>query len=117
MSNDDTSLVPISPSELAAETNKYTAYLAQVGLPTGNIIATTEERAVVATNLSAFLQSMSAGEKKEARYLSKFVGAAAVGLFDAALNYVWNEVVLNLRKKSSDLRYRPLLRCSARRKE
>jgi hypothetical protein len=100
LSNDDTSLVPISPSELAAETNIYTAYLAQVGLPTDNIIATTEERAVVATNLSAFLQSMSAGEKKEARYLSKFVGAAAVGLFDAALNYVWNEVVLNLRKKA-----------------
>jgi hypothetical protein len=41
MSNDDTSLVPIRPSELAAETNKYTAYLAQVGLPTDNIIATT----------------------------------------------------------------------------
>jgi hypothetical protein len=100
MNNDDTSLVPISPSELAAETNIYTAYLAQVGLPTDNIIATTEERSVVTTNLSAFLQSMSAGEKKEARYLSKFVGAAAVGLFDAALNYVWNEVVLNLRKKA-----------------
>jgi len=33
--------------------------------------------------------------------LSKFVGATAIGLFDAALNYVWNEVVLNLRKKTS----------------
>jgi len=29
------------------------------------------------------------------------VGASAVGLFDAALNYVWNEVVLSLRKKAS----------------
>ena len=96
MSNDDTSLVPISPSDLAAETTVYAAYLAQVGLPTDNIIATSEERSVVATNLPTFLQSMSAGEKKETRYLSKFVGAAAVGLFDAALNYVWNEVVLNL---------------------
>ena len=29
----------------------------------------------------------------------KFVVGAAIGLFDASLNYVWNEVVLNLRKK------------------
>lgn len=40
-------------------------------------------------------------ERRNARYLSKFAGASAVGLFDAALNYVWNEVVLNLRKKAS----------------
>ncbi len=97
---DDSSLVPISPSDLAAETNVYTAYLAQVGLPTDNIIATTEERAVVATNLPAFLNALPAEEKRDARYLAKFVGASAVGLFDAALNYVWNEVVLNLRKKA-----------------
>lgn len=101
MSKDDTSLQPITPSDLAAETNVYTTYLAQVGLPTDNIIATTEERAVVTTNLPAFLQALPTEEKREARYLSKFVGAAAVGLFDAALNYVWNEVVLNLRKKAS----------------
>jgi hypothetical protein len=86
---------------LAAETNVYTSYLSQVGLPTDNIIATTEERSVVATNLPAFLDSLPIEEKREARYLSKFVGASAVGLFDAALNYVWNEVVLNLRKKAS----------------
>jgi hypothetical protein len=55
----------------------------------------------VATNLSAFLQTLSPEEKRDARYLSKFVGATAVGLFDAALNYVRNEVVLNLRKKVS----------------
>jgi hypothetical protein len=55
----------------------------------------------VATNLSAFLQTLSPEEKRDARCLSKFVGATAVGLFDAALNYVWNEVVLNLRKKVS----------------
>lgn len=32
--------------------------------------------------------------------MSKFIGASAVGLFDAALNYVWNEVILTLRKKA-----------------
>lgn len=101
MSNNTTALTRITPTDLAAETNVYTSYLAQVGLPTDNIIATTEERSIVATNLSAFLDTLSAEEKRDARYLAKFVGASAVGLFDAALNYVWNEVVLNLRKKAA----------------
>lgn len=95
------SVVPISPSELAAETNVYTTYLDQVGLPTDNIIAATQERNVVAISLSGFLETIPAEVKREARYLSKFVGASSVGLFDAALNYLWNEVVLNLRKKAS----------------
>ncbi|MFT6240910.1 MAG: hypothetical protein ACJAQT_003003 [Akkermansiaceae bacterium] len=100
MSNDNTALTRITPSDLAAETNVYTSYLAQVGLPTDNIIATTEERSIVATNLPAFLNTLPAEEKRDARYLAKFVGAASVGLFDASLNYIWNEVVLNLRKKT-----------------
>ncbi|MCK4517611.1 hypothetical protein KAT92_02460 [Candidatus Babeliales bacterium] len=88
-------------SELAADTNIFASFLEQFGLPTDNIIATTEERNVVSTNLPNFLNTLSPEEKRDARYLSKFVGATAIGLFDAALNYVWNEVVLNLRKKAS----------------
>jgi len=38
--------------------------------------------------------------KKDARYLSKFVVGAGFGLFDYSLNAVWNEVVINLRKKA-----------------
>jgi hypothetical protein len=75
--------------------------LAQFGLPTDNVIASTDERSIVAANLAAFLSAIPAAEKREARYLSKFVGATAIGLFDAALNYVWNEVVLSLRKKAA----------------
>ena len=47
-----------------------------------------------------FLSLLPPEVKQDARYLSKFIGATAIGLFDAALNYVWNEVVLNLRKKA-----------------
>lgn len=101
MKNVTNSLEVIQPSDLAAETNVYTKYLAQVGLPTDNIIATSEERKIVASNLATFLETLPTEEKRDARYLAKFVGASAVGLFDAALNYVWNEVVLNLRKKAS----------------
>lgn len=97
----ETQLRKIEPKELAVETNIFTQYLQQFGLPTDNIIATTEERRNVTVNLPAFIASLPPEEIREARYLSKFVGATAIGLFDAALNYVWNEVVLNLRRKAS----------------
>jgi hypothetical protein len=95
----DAPLQKISGNELAVNTNLFTNYLQQLNLPTDNIIASTKERNLVAINLPTFIDSLAAEEKREARYLSKFVGATAIGLFDAALNYVWNEVVLNLRKK------------------
>jgi hypothetical protein len=91
----------IESKELAAETAVFTAYLQQLGLPIDNIIASTAERGVIAINLPTLLDGLPAEEKRDARYLSKFVGATAIGLFDAALNYVWNEVVLNLQKKAS----------------
>lgn len=87
--------------DLAAESTVFESYLASYGLPTDNIIATTEQRAIVASNLPSFLASLAPEEKSEARYLSKFVGASAIGLFDAGLNYIWNEVVLSLRQKAS----------------
>lgn len=86
--------------DLAVRTEVFSTYLEAFGLPTDNVIASTKERQVVGENLPSFLESLGTEEKKEARYLSKFVGATAIGLFDAALNYVWNEVVLNLRKKA-----------------
>src|SRR6266576_4832033 len=110
-------LTRVDSKELAAETAVFTAYLRQFGLPTDNIIATTPERAIIAANLPVLLGALAPSEKKDARYLSKFVGATAIGLFDAALNYVWNEVVLNLRKKAGvyglDLVFR---RCCRRKK-
>lgn len=98
---DEQSLQPIDSTKLAVETLIFVSYLEQFGLPTDNIIASTDERNVVASNLPFFLSTLSTESKRDARYLSKFIGATAIGLFDAALNYVWNEVVLNLRRKTS----------------
>lgn len=92
--------IPESAELLAADTTVFAQFLAQYGLPCDNVIAVDEERRVIAQNLPVFLNSLPAEEKRYARYLSKFVGATAIGLFDAALNYVWNEVVLNLQKKA-----------------
>lgn len=93
------SIQVVDPNYLAVETPIFISYLKQFGLPTNNIIASNYERSVIANNLPSLVSSLPVESRAEARYLSKFIGATAIGLFDAALNYVWNEVVLNLRKK------------------
>lgn len=50
-------------------------------------------------NLPLTLQQLSESTKRDATYLSKFVASSAIGLYDAALNYLWNEVVLSLRNR------------------
>lgn len=89
-----------SKSLTTADTTKFEEYLSYLGLPTENIIASLPERQTIEANLPAFVQSLDAKTRQEARYLSKFVAGAAIGLFDASLNYIWNEVVLTLRKKA-----------------
>jgi hypothetical protein len=89
-----------SRSLTTADTTKFEEYLSYLGLPTENIIASLSERQTIESNLPAFVQSLEPKTRQEARYLSKFVAGAAIGLFDASLNYIWNEVVLTLRKKA-----------------
>jgi hypothetical protein len=79
------------------DTTKFEEYLTFLGLPTDNVIAPSIERVRIIQNQTDFIASLNNEIKKEARYLSKFAAATAIGLFDAALNYVWNEVVLALR--------------------
>lgn len=96
----DNKLKPKGANELVGESTEFQDFLQNLSLPTDNVIATTEERRIIGENLPAFIGSIDKDLKADARYLSKFVGATAIGLFDAALNYIWNEVVLNLRKKA-----------------
>ncbi|MCC2607918.1 hypothetical protein [Planctobacterium marinum] len=87
-------------SLLTTDITRFEEYLNHLGLPTDNIIAEVNERQVIEQNLPGFIASLPDEVKRDARYLSKFVAGAAVGLFDASLNYVWNEVVLSLRQKA-----------------
>jgi hypothetical protein len=75
-------------------------FLKDMGLPSDNIIADHAQRAVIGDNIHALIASVPAEVRKDARYLSKFVVGAGIGLFDYSLNAVWNEVVVNLRKKA-----------------
>lgn len=84
---------------LAEQMTRFEELLVFNGLPSENIIASIDERQTIVDALPNILNKMSKEEKGDAIYLSKFIAGAAIGLFDASLNYVWNEVVVNLRQK------------------
>ncbi|MGO6814934.1 hypothetical protein ACCS67_08615 [Rhizobium brockwellii] len=75
-------------------------FLKDMGLPSENIIADIGQRQIIGDNIHNLIDALPADVKKDARYLSKFVVGAGFGLFDYSLNAVWNEVVINLRKKA-----------------
>jgi hypothetical protein len=97
MENND--IEKIEDIKLAADSNQFQLHLRQLGLPDENIIASTDERSVIRISLPALINTIPLEDRKDAKYLSKVVAATAIGLFDAALNYVWNEVIINLRNK------------------
>ena len=84
---------------ITTDFSKFETYLSELNLPTDNIIASPEERFRIMNAMPEFITSLPPEVTKDARYLSKFIAGAAVGLFDASLNFVWNEVVINIRKK------------------
>lgn len=92
---------------ISALSQPLAGWLRDLGLPTENVLAPVDERRKVANGLDGALQILEEEEREKARYLSKFTVAVAVGLFDGALNYVWNETISSLRKLVSrtDLTY------------
>ena len=94
-------LTKVNPTDLVdPQAQRVVDFLEQIGLPADNIIAEQSERAIIGQNLPAYIESLPAEIKRDARYLSKFVVGAGFGLFDYSLNAIWNEVVLDLRKKA-----------------
>jgi len=83
-----------------SQVQKITEFLTVLGLPSDNIIATNQERAIINQTLPGYISQLPNELKQDARYLSKFVVGAGFGLFDYALNSIWNEVTLALRNKA-----------------
>lgn len=83
------------------------AFIAQHGLPTTNVLVPVAERLKVFGNVEDVLALLGYEHKRQSIYISKFIAAAASGLFDAALNYLWDETVSELRKRiiRYDLQY------------
>jgi hypothetical protein len=61
----------------------------------------------VIQNVPALVSMLAPEQRGEAMYVSKFIAACGAGLFDAALNFIWDEVVMRLRKRIAafDLAY------------
>lgn len=72
-------------------------YLADLSLPTEDVLAPVEERRKVVHGLADALDILPLEAREKAYYLSKFTVAVAVGLFDGAVSYLWNETVRALR--------------------
>ncbi|WP_091688239.1 hypothetical protein [Methanococcoides vulcani] len=74
-------------------------YLTSLGLPAKNVLAEIKQRQKVIANMPDVIESLPNSNMEEAYYISKFIASCGVGLFDAALNYLWNETIVNLRQK------------------
>ena len=104
-------LEPTSSSsvDVAIETFEanLTSFLQSKGLPISDILVPIKLRLPVFQNMDTALAELTNEQRADSVYISKFGAACAAGLFDAALNYLWNETVKNLREKVSrfDLEY------------
>lgn len=82
-------------------------FLEQHNLPSEGIFVGVPERINVFKNLEGVIEQIAPQEKQQSLYLSKFIAGVASGLFDAALNYLWDETILQIRKRvvQYDLEY------------
>nr|WKF61549.1 hypothetical protein HUO10_006080 [Paraburkholderia busanensis] len=86
-------------NELQVFENNLMTFIGQHGLPTTNVLVPVAQRVKVFGNVEDVLQRLSVEHKIKSVYISKFIAAAASGLFDAALNYLWDETIFELRKR------------------
>ena len=82
-------------------------YLTCLGLPTEQVLVDFGERRFVLQSLQQTIDVLPYEERAKAYYLSKFSVAVMVGLFDAALTFLWDEAILALRRLAAkiDLSY------------
>jgi hypothetical protein len=104
-------LQPYNPQQMSTSLDAFseglTLYLGYLGLPAEAVLVDNGQRRRAINNLPDVVNLLDPGQRQAAMYLSKFAAACATGLFDAALNYLWNETIRNLRRKviQFDLEY------------
>jgi hypothetical protein len=102
MEHDENSdLVPRQSNEIQLNDfeNSLLNILRSVNLPTNSVFIPIQQRRIVFKMISDVLADVSPEQRLRSIYLSKFVAAVAAGLFDAALNYLWDETIYELRKR------------------
>jgi hypothetical protein len=103
----NTALVKPASTAVDKFAEGFHGYLSGLGLPTDGVLVAPEQRMRVIHNVPALVEMLAAEQRGEAMYVSKFIAACGAGLFDAALNFIWDEVVVRLRKRVAafDLAY------------
>ncbi|MCO7128334.1 hypothetical protein NIE88_21650 [Sporolactobacillus shoreicorticis] len=100
---DDKKEVIISDNEVGQSVDAFSKglqrYLENLGLPTKKVLVNPEERMDVLDNVPRVVHKINPELRNASMYISKFIAACGAGLFDAALNFLWNETVMNLRSK------------------
>jgi hypothetical protein len=88
------------------ESNMMT-FLQCCGLPSNNVLVDMRERKNVIRNITSPLELLDENKRSQSMYLSKFLAAVTSGLFDSALNYLWDETILQLRGRVAqyDIQY------------
>lgn len=83
------------------------SFLEHHDLPTENVLNPLIERKTVIDAFENAISVLPKDSREKAYYLSKFVVAISVGIFDSALNYLWDETILALRRlvEQTDLLY------------
>ena len=100
-----TSEIQLETSSVALATTfdqlstSLSTYLGYLGLPAESVLVGVDERRTVVRNMPYVVPALTESQRSGAMYISKFAAACVVGLFDAALNYLWDETIRNLRVK------------------
>lgn len=94
-------------ASIASFNQPLSDFLNSVGLPTEGILVPIEERRKVIFSLEELLNALPYDKRTQSIYLSKFAVSVVSGLFDGALNFLWDETVRALRRLviSFDLQY------------
>lgn len=107
----DEIIVISEPREISVHVDQFSeklcGYLVHIGLPSDGVLVEIRERGTVLQNMPLIAEILTDEQRNRAHYISKFIASCSVGLFDAALNYLWNETIVNLRNKVArfDLEY------------
>ncbi|MFE3865637.1 hypothetical protein ACFXPT_35215 [Streptomyces goshikiensis] len=95
-------LVSAARVDLVAFEEFVLAVLDEWGLPTDSIIVSSSDRHVLLKNTPDILGELNAEQLARSPYISKMILAGAAGLFDAALSYLWDETITQLRDRVAD---------------